>query len=79
MNRSDIQSRLLGIVAECADVGADEVATSDHLYERVGMDSLGAVAMVVEIQRAFGLAIPEAEIPRLVTVDLITDFILDHE
>jgi acyl carrier protein len=45
-----------------------EITPDSHLYEQLGMDSMGAVAMVIEVQRRFGIRIHETDIPRITTV-----------
>lgn len=55
-----------------------EVAQLDDtidFYEELGMDSIGAVAMVVEIQRRCRVRIPEEEVPRLRTPRLLLEYI----
>jgi len=46
-----------------------------HLYEELGMDSIGAVAMVVEIQRRYGVRLPEELIPTLMSPSMYIDAI----
>jgi acyl carrier protein len=55
-----------------------EIATLDEnvdLYEELGMDSIGAVAMIVEIQRRCLVRIPEEVVPELRTPRLLLEYI----
>lgn len=38
-----------------------------NLYTEIGLDSIAAVAMVIEIERRFGVRIPDDEVPQLQT------------
>jgi acyl carrier protein len=58
-------------IAIDSDIAIWELDT--NLYSELGMDSIGAVAMVVEIQRRFGIRIPDEEISKLQTPRLILE------
>jgi acyl carrier protein len=45
------------------------------LYETLGMDSIGAVAMVVEIQRHFRVRIKDEDVPNLRTPTLLLQYV----
>jgi acyl carrier protein len=49
------------------DRAVPELELDTHLYTDAGMDSMGAVALVVEIDRRFKVRLPEEEIPNLHT------------
>lgn len=58
----------------------DDLETIDpetHLYKDLHMDSMGAVAMVVEIERLWGLRIPDDLISKLMTPKSYLDVVLD--
>jgi len=42
---------------------------NQHLYEDFNLDSLGAVSLLIEIQRRYQVRIPDEELPRILTVD----------
>jgi acyl carrier protein len=52
-----------------------ELNPSHHLYEDLGMDSMAAVVMVVEIQKRMGVRIPDDEVPQLMTVQAVLDIV----
>jgi len=51
------------------------LAPNVHLYEELGMDSIGAVAMIVEIQRRCRVRIDEKDIPDLTTPQSLLDYV----
>lgn len=70
----DIQE-LKAIIEIALDHEIAELPVDIHLYEELGLDSIGAVAMIVEIQRRFHVRIDEKEIPVLTTPQLLIDYI----
>ena len=70
----DIQE-LKSIIEIALDQELAEISPDAHIYEELGMDSIGAVAMIVEIQRRCGVRIDEKEIPNLVTPQLLLNHI----
>jgi acyl carrier protein len=70
-------SNSLKEILEC--VLDNEIAELDqdaNIYDVLGMDSIGAVAMVVEIQRRFSVRIPDDRIPQLHSVRAILDEVI---
>lgn len=55
------------IVEIAMDQEVAEFGMDMDLYEDIGMDSMGAVAMVVEIQRRFRVRLKDEEVPDLRT------------
>jgi len=56
------------IIEVALDRDPGDISLESRLYEQLGFDSIGMVALVVEIQRRFGVRIPELEVPNLRTV-----------
>ncbi|HNI20456.1 MAG TPA: acyl carrier protein [Nitrospira sp.] len=56
-----------------SELPVNELTLSHHLYEDLGMDSMAAVVMVVEIQKRFGIRIADDDVPRLMTVGSVLD------
>jgi acyl carrier protein len=52
------------------------VEESSHLYDDLGLDSMAAVAMVIEIQRRTGLKVPEDDIPSIMTAGELRQYII---
>lgn len=74
MNMPDMQE-LKEVIEIALDREVAQFGPDTHLYEELGMDSIGAVAMVVEIQRRFRVRIDEAAIPHLLTPRALIDHI----
>ena len=52
-----------------------DLTPDDNLYTDLGMDSIGAVAMVVGIQRRYRIRIAEEDIPQLQTPRQIMSYV----
>ena len=63
------------IVEIAMDQEVAELDENVDLYEELGMDSIGAVAMIVEIQRRCQVRIPEEVVPQLRTPRLLLEYI----
>ncbi|MBO9537894.1 acyl carrier protein [Herbaspirillum sp.] len=65
-------SEIKEIVEIALDREIDEFSMSANFYETYGMDSLGAVALVVEIQKRYDVRIPDERMPDVSTGDQLT-------
>lgn len=72
---SELQSRLVAIIESLRDDHDVMFHMDANMYTDLGMDSLQAVALVVEIEREFGVRIPEEDIPNLPTGSLLLEYI----
>jgi acyl carrier protein len=78
MGLEELEARIIEMIADVADVGRETITLDDDLYSQVGMDSLGSVALVVEIQRELGVVIPEEVIPKLLTARSYVQFVEEN-
>lgn len=69
------------IVADAADYPLEKVALDDNIYLEYGLDSLGAVAIMVELNEMFGVPEPksEPEFRELSTVRKLVEYVVVHE
>lgn len=59
------QEEIQEIVEIALDRDVDDFDMEKHLYYDYEMDSLGAVALVVEVQKRFGVRIPDERMPEV--------------
>ncbi len=65
---SDIAERITEIVIEHMGVYPDQVTTEARFLEDLGGDSLDVVELVMALEDDFGIAIPDADVEGIKTV-----------
>ena len=75
MTPAEIEAKVKTIMAEKLDVNIANVKLESSLVNDLGMDSFGSIEMVFELEDAFGIKIPDADIVKAVTVKDIVDYI----
>lgn len=74
MQRADIQSKVVSIIAHILKI-SKEAIKEDSTLESLGADSLNRVEFVMELEEAFGLEINDDEAEKLSTVKDTIDYI----
>ncbi|GKW41790.1 acyl carrier protein [Pectobacterium parvum] len=70
------ENKIKEIVEVALDKELDEFSMSANFYEEYEMDSLGAVALLVEMQKGFKVKVPEAEMPKILTGNDLRELIV---
>lgn len=65
------------IVEIALDRELDEFSLDANFYEAYSMDSLGAVALVVEVQKRFDVRIPDERMPEVRTGEQLRKIIAE--
>jgi acyl carrier protein len=60
----ELKHEVIEIVADIADLDPAQVSP-DATFEELGIDSLGGLRLVAEVERRYGIVIGEAEIPKI--------------
>lgn len=78
MSREEIEVKVKEIVAEKAECEISEVNDQTNLEETLGMDTLDRVELLMEIEKEFGITIPDDDADNVITtkdcVDLVEKF-----
>lgn len=72
---SDIETRVIAIVAEQLDVETSEIKSDSSFVDDLGADSLDTVELVMALEEEFEAEIPDDEAEKITTVKLAVDFI----
>jgi len=67
--------QIKSVMAEALNVNEEEISLESNLKEDLGIDSLDAVELIMELEDTFDLKIEESEANGFVTVKNIVDFI----
>ncbi|MFN4279303.1 acyl carrier protein [Thermosynechococcus sp.] len=75
MNQSEILEKVKAIVADQLSVDAEKVVPEASFAEDLNADSLDSVELIMALEEAFGVDIPDEEAEKLKTVQDVLDFI----
>lgn len=75
MNREEIEVKVKEIVAEKAECEISEVNDHTNLEETLGMDSLDRVELLMEIEKEFGITIPDDDADKVITTKDCVDLV----
>ena len=75
MNREEIEVKVKEIVAEKAECEISEVNDQTNLEETLGMDSLDRVELLMEIEKEFGITIPDDDADKVITTKYCVDLV----
>jgi len=67
-NTSDIEAKVIEIVSKQLGVAKDKISRSSSFVNDLGADSLDTVELVMEIEDAFDLSIPDDAAEKIQTV-----------
>lgn len=68
MNAAELKEKVRSIVAEVAEI--DEVPDGTA-FKDLGIDSMMAIEIVAEVERTYGLKIPEDELEQITDLDSV--------
>lgn len=63
------------IVQRCLDVEADEAVPTASFIDDLGADSLDTIEIIMEVEKAYGLAIPDEVAETIKTVQQLQDVV----
>ncbi len=79
MNETEVFEKVKKVVVEHLGVDAGEVKLEASFTEDLGADSLDTVELVMQLEEAFDVDIPEEEAEKITTVKAAVDYILNHQ
>ena len=74
----DIKHEVTRIIHDQLDVPEQEIKPSSTFIDDLGADSLGLVELVLALEEAFGIQIPDEDTEKLKTVQDTVDYIESH-
>ncbi len=75
---SNIEERVIKMVAEQLGVKEEDVNVTSSFVEDLGADSLDTVELIMALEEEFETEIPDEEAEKITTVQLATDYINSH-
>jgi acyl carrier protein len=77
MERSEIQAKLTDLLVKELGLARDKIEPGASFEKDLEVDSLGVVELLMALEDAFGVTIPDAEAERIVTVGDAVDLLAE--
>jgi acyl carrier protein len=74
----DIEAKVKQIIMDQLSVEASEVTPGASFVEDLGADSLDRVELIMALEEAFGVEVPDADAEKIVTVQDAVEYIQQH-
>jgi acyl carrier protein len=78
VDRAEILERMKNVLAEQLDANAAELTENTSFVDDLGADSLAVVELVLAMEEAFGVAIPDDQAEKLRTVGDAVTYVMTH-
>ncbi|MCI5850722.1 MAG: acyl carrier protein [Sutterellaceae bacterium] len=75
----DIEAQVKKVVAEQLSINEADIKNESAFIEDLGADSLDTVELVMALEDAFGIEIPDTDQEKLRTVQQAIDYIKAHQ
>jgi acyl carrier protein len=77
LSREDVKKIVLHIISEIApDEDVSNVKPEVRLRDQLELDSMDFLDIVMELRKKHGIEVPEADYPKLATLDSCADYLL---
>jgi acyl carrier protein len=76
---SDVAQKVKDIIVEQLGVNADEVTEEASFIDDLGADSLDTVELVMALEEAFELTVPDEDAEKLTSVGAAVKYIEEHQ
>jgi acyl carrier protein len=77
MERPEIQAKLIDLLVEELGIDRDKITLEASFEEDLEVDSLGVVELLMALEDAFGVSIPDEEAERITTVGRAIDVVVE--
>ncbi len=72
---NEVQQKLIAIIVDRLDVDKERVVSTASFINDLGADSLDLVELIMELEEAFDIVIPESDAQKITTVQNVLDYI----
>lgn len=74
-SKEEIKTKFIGMVAEKFGVDYEDINLNSSFTVNLGADSLDQVEMVMNVEKTFGVSIPDADAQHFETVGDVTEYL----
>lgn len=78
-NVDNIEQKVIKIIADNQGKKIEEISVDSRFAEDLGVDSLSTVEIMMEIEKEFGVDVPDEEATKIKKVADIVNYIKDHK
>ena len=78
MSSEEIFEKVKGVIVEQLGVAEGNITMKASFIDDLGADSLDIVELIMALEEAFDIEIPDADAEKVVTVGDVVDYIKDH-
>ena len=71
--------QIVEIISKQLKAEPEQIEQNTNIIEDLGADSLDVVELLMSIEEAFGVTVPDEDIPDLKTVKDIVDYVESHQ
>jgi len=75
---AEIEARVKAIIVDKLGVDESEVTPAASFTNDLGADSLDTVELIMELEKEFGISIPDDQAEKISTVQDAIDYIANH-
>ncbi len=75
----NIEQEVIKIIADNQGKKIEEISVDSRFAEDLGVDSLSTVEIMMEIEKEFGVDIPDEEATKIKKVADVVNYIKDHK
>jgi acyl carrier protein len=65
----EIRSRIKRVISKITNIPAHEIADTASYIDDLGLDSLSALEVIIDVEFEFQFKVPESEVPDVQTVE----------
>lgn len=75
MDKNGVKAKVIALLAGQLSKDAEKIRLTDRIIEDLGADSLDIVTMLMNLEDAYGLTIPDDDAMQLKTVDELVKYL----
>lgn len=76
-SKEEIKEMTIGMVSAKFGVDREDITSNSNFTTDLGCDSLDLVEMVMEVEKTFGISIPDTDTQRFNTIGDVMDYLVD--
>lgn len=76
--RTNIEKKVKAIIVDKLGIDESEITLKANIYNDLGADSIDAIELIMEYEKAFNITIPDADAEKINTVGDAVDYLVSH-